>query len=146
MPRIASRQKHRSNTEAANPLEYYKRNMAIPFLDHIIAFIDQQFSQSSINASLLLGLVPSVLCSKDVNLQTAVCMYSEDLPSPEVFEMELKRWKHKYSLKPQNQRSTSPALAIKECDWDMFPNVYILLQIACTIPVTSCECEWIKKT
>ena len=44
--------------------------------------------------------------------------------------MELKRWKHKYSLKPQNQRPTSPALAIKECDWDMFPNVYILLQIA----------------
>ena len=29
----------------------------------------------------------------------------------------------------------------KDCDRDCFPNVYILLQIACTIPVTSCECE-----
>ena len=29
----------------------------------------------------------------------------------------------------------------KECDRDMFPNIYILLQITCTIPVTSCECE-----
>ena len=32
MPRIASRQCHRSNTEATNPLEYFKRNVAIPFL------------------------------------------------------------------------------------------------------------------
>ena len=141
MPRVASRQRHRSNTEAANPLEYYKRNVAIPFLDHIIAFIDQQFSQSSINASLLLGLVPNILCSKDVDLQTAVSMYNEDLPSPELFEMELKRWKNKYTLKPADQRPSSPALAIKECDRDMFPNIYILLQITCTIPVTSCECE-----
>ena len=105
-------QRHHSNTEAANPVDYYKRNVAIPFLDHIIAFIDQQFSQSSINASLLLGLVPNILCSKDVDLQTAVSMYNEDLPSPELFEMELKRWKHKYSLKPENQRPSSPALAI----------------------------------
>ena len=138
MPRIASRQRHRSNIEAANPLEYYKRNVAIPFLDHIIAFIDQQFCQSSINASLLLGLVPNILCLKDIDLQAAVHMYSGDLPSPELFEMELKRWKHKYSVKPQKQRPSSPALAIKECDRDMFPNIYILLQIACTIPVTSC--------
>lgn len=78
MLRIVSRQRHCNNSEAANPLEYYKRNVAIPFLDHIIAFLDQQFSQSSINASLLLGLI---LCSKDVNLQTAVSMYNEDYPS-----------------------------------------------------------------
>ena len=61
--------------------------MAIPFLDHIVSFIDQQFSQLSINASLLLGLISNILCSKDVDLQTAVSMYNEDLPSPELFEM-----------------------------------------------------------
>lgn len=141
MPCVVARQRHRSNTEASNPLEYYKRNVAIPFLDHIIEFIEQQFYQTSIKASLLLGLVPSILCSKDVDLQTAVSMYNGDLPSPEVFEMELKQWKNKYTRKPADQRPFSPALPIKECDQDMFPNIYILLQIACTIPVTSCECE-----
>ena len=100
MPRVAARQRHCSNTEASNPLEYYKRNVAIPFLDHINEFIEQRFSQTSINASLLLGLVPSILCSKDVDLQTAVSMYNDNLPSSEVFEMELKRWKNKYTLKP----------------------------------------------
>ena len=36
---------------------------------------------------------------------------------------------------------STPAKAIKECDMESFPNVFILLQIACTLPVTSCEFE-----
>ena len=38
-------------------------------------------------------------------------------------------------------RPASPAEAIKECDCVLFPNISVLLQIACTILVTSCECE-----
>ncbi|KAL9965096.1 hypothetical protein ACROYT_G028845 [Oculina patagonica] len=38
-------------------------------------------------------------------------------------------------------RPASPAVAIKDCDDDLFLNISILLKIACTIPVTSCECE-----
>ena len=38
-------------------------------------------------------------------------------------------------------RPASPAAAIKDCDSDSFPNISVLLQMACTIPVTSCECE-----
>ena len=45
MPRIASRQAHRSNAEAPSPSEHFKRNIAIPFLDHIIMCIEQRFSQ-----------------------------------------------------------------------------------------------------
>ena len=44
MPHVASKQWHHSDTEAFNPLEYYKRNVAIPFLDHITEFIKQVFS------------------------------------------------------------------------------------------------------
>ena len=36
---------------------------------------------------------------------------------------------------------SSPSAAIKECDADLYPNLHVLLQIVCTIPVTSCECE-----
>ena len=46
MPCLASRQAHRSNAEALCPLEHFKRNVAIPFLDHIIVCIEQQFSVS----------------------------------------------------------------------------------------------------
>ena len=36
---------------------------------------------------------------------------------------------------------STPSSAIKDCDTKMYPNIRILLQLACTIPVTSCECE-----
>ena len=52
--------------------------------------------------------------------------------------MELKRWKNRYLLKSADQRPSSAAEANQG---DMFPNIYILLQISYTIPVTSCEYE-----
>ena len=33
------------------------------------------------------------------------------------------------------------AATIKECDRVLFPNMLMLLKVACTLPVTSCECE-----
>ncbi|XP_078371311.1 52 kDa repressor of the inhibitor of the protein kinase-like [Oculina patagonica] len=131
MPRITSRQQHRSNTEAQNPKIYFQRNVAIPLLDHIIMCTNEQFSPSA----------TVVLCSKNVNLEAAVNKYNDDLPSPEMFEMELMRWRGRYLAMEPELRPASPAVAIKDCDDDLFPNISILLKIACTIPVTSCECE-----
>ena len=139
MPHITSRQQHRSSAEASSPC--VQRNVAIPFLDHVIMCINEQFSPSAIVATSLLGLVPSILCSKKVNLEAAIKKYEADLPSPELFQMELKRWKNRYLPMPPSKRPASPATAIKDCDQAMFSNISVLLQIACTIPVTSCECE-----
>ena len=141
MPRITGWQQHRSNPESTSPGDYFKKSIAIPFLDHILSSLESQFSKSAIIASSLLGIVPSVLCSKDVNFDSAVFMYEQDLPSPEIFPMELTRWKSRYMAMPADSRPSSLAESIKDCDSDLFPNIYVLLQIACTIPVTSCECE-----
>ena len=64
MPRLTSRQQHRSNAEVQAPREYFQRNVAIPLLDHIIMCIEEQFSPSAKVVTSPLGLVPSVLCSK----------------------------------------------------------------------------------
>ena len=77
-------------------VEYYKRNSAIPFLDHILSSLDKQFSSLAITATSLLGLVPSVICTKNVDIREALDVYSEDLPSPELMDMELARWKAHY--------------------------------------------------
>ena len=47
----------------------------------------------------------------------------------------------KYSDAPYEKLLTSPSSAIKDCDAEIYPNIRTLLQLACTIPVTSCECE-----
>ena len=73
-----------------------------------------------------------------------VCCYRDiqgDLPTPEIIEQEILRWKVKWSSVPENARLQTCATAIKSCSSIAFPNIYILLKIACTIPVTSCECE-----
>ena len=72
-------------------------------------------------------------------------IYMDHLPSPELLQMEWQHWRHKIKQMDANnqgiQLPDSCASAIKMCDKMYFPNIYTLLQIACTLPVTSCECE-----
>ena len=95
----------------------------------------------SVNASYLLTIVPSVMCSKPSKLSKIIAQYQHDLPTPQLSEKEMCRWKSKYSTVPADKLPNSPSDAIKECDAQLYPNIRILLQIACILPVTSCECE-----
>ena len=94
-------------------------------------------------AAKILTIVPSILCDeeKEVDIQDILELYSNDLPSPELLDQELVRWKMKYASVSNDKIPSSCASALKGYDKDLFPNIYILLQIACTLPVTSCECE-----
>ncbi|XP_037553231.1 52 kDa repressor of the inhibitor of the protein kinase isoform X2 [Nematolebias whitei] len=140
-PRITKRQQHRSNIPSEDVFSHYRLNLAIPFLEHIITNLEAQFSSLSATASSLLGLVPSVICNRHLDTTEIVSMYAEDLPSPELVDQEITRWKLKYGRVPGSQRPNTPAGSIKECDRDLYPNLHVLLQLACTLPVTSCECE-----
>ena len=48
MPRVAGRQKHKENNPADTPEDYFKRNVAIPFLDHILTNLDIKFDGKSL--------------------------------------------------------------------------------------------------
>ena len=136
MPRLTSRQQHRSDAKAQAPREYFQRNLAIP-----ISCFEEQFSPPAKVITSLLGLVPSVLCSRNVNLSAAVNTYTDDLPSPELFKMELTGWRSRYLAMEPQLKPASPAVAIKDCDAALFSNISVLFQIATTIPVTSCKWE-----
>ena len=107
----------------------------------IIKFSIVFTSDLAVKCSKVIGLTPAIICQRDVDLQELTEMYRGDLPSPELIEQEVLRWRHKYTSLPERERPDSCAKAIKLCDPDFFPNIFVLLQIACTIPVTSCECE-----
>ena len=141
-PRIAERQRHHANAPAVDPKEHYRVNVAVPFFDHIISELDDQFSSLTLRVSKLLGLVPSVIQESWVTAQQLtglVDLYKDDLPSPQLFSSEFQRWK----IMVQNGRiaADSCASSLKACDPDDFPNLYVLLKIAATLPVTTCECE-----
>ena len=128
---------------AVSTKEYYRINLAVPFLDHILAQIQERFSAVTIKATQLLALVPSVIQQMQVtakDLDEALNLYRDDLPSPQLFPAEFRRWKARTEASKQDV-ANSCASALKSCDSDEFPNIFLLLKIAATLPVTTCECE-----
>ena len=92
--------------------------------------------------SKLLRLMPSVTQESQITAQQLtdlVDLYKDELPSPQLFFAEFERWKMKVQARIITPDSCTASL--KACDPDDFPNLYILLKIAATLPVTLCECE-----
>lgn len=142
MPRVVGRQQHRSNVEAETPKDYYKRALTIPLLDHLISEMDTYFDPNNDAVmSSLLCVLPALLVSREGNpVQAALQYYEDDLPSPQVFDVELFRWRRKW-LSADQDLPSSAIQALEECDKEFFPNIHTLLRILCTLPITSVECE-----
>jgi hypothetical protein len=144
VPRSAKRQIHRPNPECTSPEQYYRCTVAIPLLDCLQSELEVRFNGVSKQASKLLFLVPEALCSSNFDtagLYETVQMYSGDLLNVDVIDIELDIWKRKWNAVEPYNRPSSLAKALQQCDASRFPNISILLTIACTLPVTSCECE-----
>ena len=83
IPRIANRQQHRDNVPATTPVQYFQRPLCIPLMDHLIAQMDTYFSESQVNVSKLMCLVPEVLMSSsDTTINAEFQFYRDDLVSP----------------------------------------------------------------
>ena len=84
------------------------------------------------------ALVNSIYAAIDAAIQ----FYRDDLMSPDVVDVELFRWRRKWSEVADKSSLLNRASAtLKECDPIFFPNIIVLLRILCTLPVTSAECE-----
>ena len=90
----------------------------------------------------LLGLIPSVLCKNtSIDMLQAADIYKSFLPEPDLLETELIRYKLHYMKQDPDSQPSSCAAAMKDVDSKNFSNISVLLKIACTLPVSSCECE-----
>ena len=85
-------------------------------------------------------------CSVDVeatmpqNLFAAITFYEPDLPNTAMVSIEYRRWVRKW----KQDTSDLPKKLVdvfQACDPTTFPNVRVLLQLALTLPITSCESE-----
>ena len=98
VPRIANRQQHCDNVPAVTPVNYFQRSLCIPLMDHLITHMDKNFSEIQMNISKLMCLVPEVLVSSsDATIDAAIPFYRDDLVSPDVVDVELVRWRRKWS-------------------------------------------------
>ena len=56
MPRAVGRQTNRDNVPATNPEEYYRRNVAMPLINHINVQLDGQFSGNELKSETVVSL------------------------------------------------------------------------------------------
>ena len=119
--------------------------IAIPLIDALLSQLKDRFEGESSYTQSLLSLIPSVLVSSSnedaSNHLDHLKFWDPDLPYPKSLPSELRRWQHLWvngdtSELPQNLIQT-----LGMCDVDAFPNIYTLLLIGCTLPVTSAEAE-----
>lgn len=87
------------------------------------------------------ALVPAVAKSKAPDLKTLAGTYGEILPCHDLLDFEAKCWINKFENTPQDECPDSFVSALAACDKDTYPNVWLLLKIGATLPVTSCQCE-----
>ena len=142
LPRRVARQIHRNSVPAKNPKKNFNRSLAIPLLEDFIYGLEFRFNDLSVRLSKLFFHVPAVIRKMENPVLSAFSgFYGENLGTKDVLDLEIKLWKQVWSSVPANQHSSTLATSIKVFHETRFPDLFKRLQIVCTLPVTSCECE-----
>lgn len=141
MPRTTARQKNRSNVPTESAEVYYRMSVYIPFLDFIINELKTRFPKTEMEC---MGKLQHLL-SPDINdayisdiLQGAI-KYREDLPCFAALKGELQIWRQMWKSNPEKNMPKHPTQAYKYAD--SLPNIKVLLQLLCTLPVTTSTAE-----
>ncbi len=70
-PRLAGRQQHRQNIPATTPTDYFKLNITIPLLDHIITELDDRFNADSSGVLVeFVQLLPNAVSTRSSYLRS----------------------------------------------------------------------------
>lgn len=143
LPRIAKKQTHRSNIQTESPESYFRITVFNEFLDSVILHLKERFTKhkavmSALNI-LLIAEKDSVSAADENKLKILKETYSFDLTDCgiNILTAEYRLWKRK--LQAHNRLTAMEAL--QECNASIFPNIYKLLKILVTLPVTSCTAE-----
>lgn len=114
-------------------IEYYRRVVTVPFLDHLCSQMEERFSITQKKAYMGLSLVPDTIRSDKEwreRVKNVVNLYESDLPSPLTLQVELDFGKVSGHF---GKVIFPPALKVL--------NIHTLLKILCTLPITTSECE-----
>ena len=151
-PRLTSRQTNRCNIAATTDEEHFRVGIFIPFLDNFIVTLEVRFTahksiigefQCLISADPSSGPTPQQIKS----IQVLEKFYENGLTkSSGELVPELVLWFNKLFRLNAAERTTDALSSIKECSSDAFPNIFTLMTILLTLPVTTCTSEQLFST
>lgn len=136
----------RGTTPAETAKEYWKRAVAIPFLDIVSSELKSRFSHEKRAHYELCALVPEVISKKDENAVTSLLNVLKEkwehiLPLPAAFESELFRWSNHWKRQEAMPDESVASIIASHADGIFFPNIRELLKILAVLPIGSTEAE-----
>ena len=116
----------------------------LPFLDHLITEFESRFSELSSAAVQGLLLLPGNLNNLNDEKEAEIrSRFAADLPEPNTFQEELKRWRKKWEIQALANVSLPSNIngAFEEANTLSFPNIQRVLTILLEAPVTTATVE-----
>ena len=120
----------------------FKCTIVIPFLDHKISELSSRFDvhMKKLSSSQVLPVKINLASSTEI-IKAAIEFYSDDLSNPNVFDEKFEVWKLKWLQAPLQQRPETLSKTLQQCSSASFPNIFTLLKLFATLPLSSCSCE-----
>jgi hypothetical protein len=145
-PRVCQRQTNRDNVPANTVEEYWKRAVAIPFLDIITEELKSRFSEDKRAHYELCSLVPELIRQKDQKevaelSSTLKEKWGHVLPIATAFDSEIFRWCNYWKRREMKEDQPITTVIVQHADQIFFPNVRELLKILAVLPIGSVEAE-----
>lgn len=141
MPRITGRQKNRVNIVTESPETYFRISVFIPYLDTFIEQLKSRFIDHK-NTILDFKSLISVEQNETTFLKLAKT-YTTDLSECQdsILLSEYKLWQRRLKNVETCNLPKNAMEAIILCNQEIYPNVFKLLQIFATLPVSSSSNE-----
>lgn len=138
-PRTTPRQTQRSNTPAHTPMDYWRLNVYLPFLDHIITQLSDRLCKP-LPRLCAQYILPDFIDRLTADIwQNIKEEYEPLLPSPTSADVELEVWRHYISTTNSQLPATLPDAVI--ATRDMYPNIHAILRTLLTMPVSTATAE-----
>jgi len=145
MPRITKKQTYRQNIPSNTVQDYFKVSLFIPFLDSFISQLNDRFinHKEIIQGFQMLFPIEPLTKQQAKLIENLVEFYANDLEDSLTVLAEVKIWHHQvFKLRLEtNLKMVTAIEVISNCNNALYPNIYKLLTILLTLPVTSCEAE-----
>ena len=147
MPRIIQRQVHRSNAPATNPEDYYRINLTTDFLNHALVHLESRFEDAVFVCYKEFSVIPSILLVTDPiwkdNVSEFCNYYRQDIPNYAGLPAELLLWERMWKTKSDRTEDIPDSIdaALEQIDKGAYVNIYTILQILITIPISSASCK-----
>ena len=147
MPRIIQRQVYRNNAPAPTPKDYYRINLTTDFLNHVLMQLDSRFEDDVFVCYKGFSVIPSILLATDPiwkdNVREFCDHYRQDIPNYAGLPAELLLWERMWKEKKDRREDIPDSIGatLEQIDKDAYVNIYTMLQILITIPISSASCE-----